>query len=88
MNIYLNKNKMITTMTKRKTIAPTAPITASTLGSAISDFNSTKKNCFTFKNSNKSEESDERRTILVARTKTPKRLYYVSTVVLSIIIQR
>lgn len=43
MNIYLNKNKMITTMTKRKTIAPTAPITASTLGSAISDFNSTKK---------------------------------------------
>lgn len=64
---------MITTM--RKTIAPTAPITASILGSAVSDFNSTKENCSTFKNSNKFEESDEKQTILFGKTKNPKCFY-------------
>lgn len=43
-NIYLNINNMIATKTKRKTQAPTAPITASKCGSADSD--SSKKVIF------------------------------------------
>lgn len=44
-NIYLNINNMIATKTKRKTQAPTDPITASKCGSADSD-SSKKVICF------------------------------------------
>lgn len=55
---------MITAITKRKT--PTAaPTTATILGSAVSDFNSTK-------NTNKSVESDKKQTIVFVMTKNLK----------------
>lgn len=56
MNIYLNIYKMITTKIKRKTLAPTAPITTSKCGSAVCNSKSTKSKLFYIKKNEKSAD--------------------------------
>lgn len=67
---------MITAITKRNTLAPTAtPTTALISGSAVSDFNSTKRKLlYILKKPNKSEESDKKQTLVFAMAKNLKML--------------
>lgn len=56
MNIYLNTYKMITTKIKRKTPAPSDPITTSKCESAVCGSKSTKCKLFYIKKNEKSAD--------------------------------